>query len=120
MKARACSRRGAALLEVMIALAILAIAGLSLVAAVNENLSSIVRVRERDHALARANAFMSTVSLWPSEDLDRRLGWRTQGEWRLRIDRPVPVLYEITLADSTGRHTLLKTILYRPDIGRTP
>ena len=59
------------------------------------------------------------MSLWPREDLDRRLGERAQGPWRLTITRPAPTLYVVSLADSASGGAagaeLLTTTLYRPE-----
>ena len=106
--------RGAALLEVLVALAILAIAGVTLLSALGESVQALERSLARDREISSASAFLNVVALWPREDLDRRLGWREQGRWRLRIDRPEPELYAVTLADSTGMRMLLTTVLYRP------
>ena len=116
--ARASRRSGAALLEVMVALAILAVAGVTAVAATGESVRAAARVRESEREIREASAFLEAVALWPREDLDRRLGDRAQGRWRLRISRPSPTVYEIALADSAGSDVLLETALYRPDAPR--
>ena len=108
-------RAGAALLEVMVALAILAIAGVAAVAATRESVRAAARLREGEREIREASAFLEAVALWPREDLDRRLGERAQGRWRLRISRPSPTVYEIALTDSTGADFLLETALYRPE-----
>ena len=79
------ARAGAVLLEVIIALAILATAGATITA------------------------------LWPRADLDRHLGERTQGHWRMRVDRPTPTLYVVTLTDGASNVELLRTALFRPE-----
>ena len=61
-----------------------------------------------------ASALLEAVALWPRADLDRHLGDRPQGAWRMQVDRPTPTLYVIVLADSTNRRELLRTTLYRP------
>ena len=111
-------RPGAALLEVLVALAILSIAGVALVGVLGENLRALDRAHERDREVSAAASFLDAVSLWPREDLDRRLGWREQGPWKLRIDRPESDLYVIALADSTARREILRTVLYRPEAPR--
>ena len=108
-------RSGAALLEVMVALTILATAGLAAVTVTREALLAVQHAREADRELARASAFLEVVALWPREDLDQRLGDRPQGPWRLRIDRPLSDLYEVVLSDSARRREILRTSLYRPE-----
>ena len=106
-------RAGIALLEALIALTILTVAGLAATAAVRQGADSVRRAEAADADLRVASAFLDAVALWPRADLDRHLGDRPEGIWRLRIDRPVPTLYLVMLSDSTGTRTLLRTALYR-------
>jgi type II secretory pathway pseudopilin PulG len=109
-------KQGAALLEVVVATLVLAVAGLAGTLSVGEALRAAARARAADAEARRADAFMDAVALWTREDLDRRLGDRAQGPWRLIIDRPEPELYQVALTDSTAaRRLLLSTSLFRPD-----
>jgi type II secretory pathway pseudopilin PulG len=110
---RASRRTGAVLLEVLVALVILATVGGAAVTLASESARAIVRAREAEAEMRRANAFLESVALWPREDLDRRLGSRRQGQWRLRIDRPAPTLFIVALTDSVERRELLRTALFR-------
>ena len=76
--------------------------------------------REAEAGLREASAFLHAVALWPRSDLDQRLGDRRQGLWLLRIDRPAPELYVVTLSDSMGSARLLRTSLFRPAEHRAP
>jgi type II secretory pathway pseudopilin PulG len=107
-------RRGAVLLEVVIAMVVLAVAGTSAVVMVAQSADAVRRARAADVQVREASAFLHAVALWPREDLDRRLGDREQGDWRLRILRPAPTLYEVTLTDGTGGRVILRTALHRP------
>ena len=108
-------RQGAVLLEAMVALAILASAGVVMVSLVAESARAVERVRSAESEMRAANAFFSAVALWPREDLDRHLGDRHQGRWIMRVDRPRPNLYVATLSDSGTRAPVLRTSLYRPE-----
>jgi|SRR5664279_258110 len=112
---RRAERRGAVLLEAMVALAILASAGVTVVSLAAESARAVERARVAERELRAANAFMSAVSLWTREDLDRHLGDRRQGRWIMRVDRPRPNLYTAALADSATRAPLLRTSLFRPE-----
>lgn len=112
------ARRGVVLLEVMIALVILATAGTAFVSMAAESERALVRARTVEKEMRAANAFMNAVALWPREDLDRHLGDRHQGHWIMRVDRPLEELYEVTLSDSSRRHVLIRTSLYRPGAPR--
>jgi type II secretory pathway pseudopilin PulG len=107
-------RAGIALLEALVALVILAVAGLAATAAVRQGADSERLAEGADVNMRAASAFLDAVALWPRADLDRHLGDRSEGVWRLRVDRPIPTLYLVMLTDSTGGRTLLQTALYRP------
>ena len=107
--------RGAVLLEVVVALTILAVAGVTMIALSSESMDAFRRARVAEVETAKASALLHAVALWPRADLDRHLGDRPQGPWRLRVGRPLPTLYVVTLTDSTGGRTLLTTALYRAE-----
>jgi len=108
-------REGIVLLEAIVAMTILAIAGAAVVALATDSARAVDRARAADAAMEQASAFLDAVALWPREDLDRHLGARDEGAWRLIVDRPTPTLYTLSLADSAGRHLLLHTVLYRAE-----
>lgn len=106
-------RSGVVLLEAMVALAVFAVAGASIVVLSNEAFTAARRANAAERELGRASAFLDIVALWTSDDLMRRLGERRQGPWRLRIDAPADAWFAVALGDSTGR-VLLRTEVYRP------
>jgi prepilin-type N-terminal cleavage/methylation domain-containing protein len=108
-------RCGMTLLEVLVALAILGTAGLATVTLATESWRAVRAAREADRSFREASAFFDAVALWPREDLDRHLGDRAQGPWGMRVDRPLPTLYVVTLVDTAGGMTLLSTSLFRPE-----
>jgi len=112
---RARSRRGAVLLEAIVALAVLSVAGTAAVTLVSQSADAVRRAREADVEAREASAFLHAVSLWTREDLDRRLGDRPQGDWRLQVQRPSPTLYEVVLVDSARTRVILRTALFRPE-----
>jgi len=112
----------AALLEVMVALTILTVAGTWAVAMANQSADAIRRVREADAETRRASGFLDAVALWPREDLDRHLGDHREGGWVLTVERPALSLYTIVLSTApdtaAGRplgRVLLSTALFRPE-----
>jgi type II secretory pathway pseudopilin PulG len=108
-------RRGAVLLEAIVAMAILAVAGTAAVTAVAQAADAVRRAEQADTEARRASAFFHAAALWTRADLDRRLGDRPQGPWRLEVQRPAQEVYDLTLRDSTGARVLLRTSLFRPD-----
>jgi type II secretory pathway pseudopilin PulG len=107
-------RRGAVLLEALVAMTILGTAGVAAIGVAKESGDALRRARERESELRSASAFLDAVVLWTRADLDRHLGEREQGHWRLRIERPTTRLYVVTLSDSLGEHELFRTALFRP------
>ena len=107
-------RAGAILLEVLIAMTILAIAGGTVIALAAESGQVVRRVRVREQEVEAASALLDHIALWGREDLDRHLGDHPQGGWRLNIAARNPSLYEVSLRDSLAEETLLHTVLYRP------
>ena len=114
------ARAGAVLLEAIVALTILAIAGAAIVALATDSARAVERALAADGAVRRASAFLDAVALWPREDLDRHIGDREEGPWRLIVDRSTPTLYSVTLADSAHRRVLLHTVLHRAEVNRAP
>jgi type II secretory pathway pseudopilin PulG len=108
-------RAGVVLLEAIVALTILTVAGLATVAIVRQGIDSVRRAENAEAEVRRASAFMDAVALWPRVDLDRHLGDRAEGPWRLVIDHPAPTLYLVALTDSLSRRELVRTALYRPE-----
>ena len=117
MRARSVlgARNGAVLFEVLIALTILATAAASVVAFANDAARVVRHVRETEAELRRASALLDAVVLWPREDLERHLGSRAEGPWRLQITRLTTTLYSAALTDSTGARELLRAAVYRPE-----
>ena len=115
-RVRRAAREGVVLLEAIVALTILAIAGAAVVALATDSARAVERARDADAAMARASALLDAVALWPREDLDRHLGNRIEGQWRIVVDRATPTLYGVTLADSTGTRVLLHTVLFRAEV----
>ncbi|HET9292670.1 MAG TPA: hypothetical protein VFO06_00130 [Gemmatimonadales bacterium] len=111
------SREGMALLEVLVALAILFAAGAAAVGGVQAALAA-----ERRSALLEAEAtdaerLLTALSLLTRADLDLRLGVRNVGEWEVEVLRPEPALYRIALSRK-GRAPALVTLVHRPEAAR--
>jgi type II secretory pathway pseudopilin PulG len=107
-------RQGVVLLEALIAMALIGVVGAAVAALAIQAGDAIHRANRNDRELRRASNFLESVSLWTREDLDRHLGSRLQGSWRLDVEHPFATCYSVTLSDSNGTSTLLRTTLYRP------
>jgi type II secretory pathway pseudopilin PulG len=100
-------------MEVVVALAILAIVGGGLFGVAAESMSRVENAGRRERDLLAANNLMSAVALWSREDLDRRLGERRQGPWILEIERVSARVYAARIRDTMTHELMLATALYR-------
>ena len=111
------ARRGSLLLEVIAALTLLAIAGLSLLELALQSIRTVGAAHDRAKDMLLANRFLESVALWTTADLNRHLGRRQEGPFIMNVERLSPTVYHITLAfpDRAGgtEHALMSTSLYR-------
>jgi len=109
------SERGVVLLEVIIALTLLTVSGLSTMAIIASGLESQRQVRSRDRELQEADRVLAAYALLTRGDLDLRLGRRAIAEFQVGVQRPEPTLYRIGIAPGEAPDVeLLVTVLYRP------
>ena len=108
-------RKGAVLLEAIVALTVLAIIGSAAAWLATDSMRSVNRTHEREKNVREAARLLTAVTLWPREDLDRHLGRRRQGPWMMEVDRTDPIVYVVTLTDTASTAIVLRTALFRPD-----
>ncbi|MDQ3427917.1 MAG: type II secretion system GspH family protein [Gemmatimonadota bacterium] len=108
--------RGIALLEAIVALALLAGAGTTLVAALSAALRSENELRRREATLLAADRVLTAMTLLTRTDLDRRLGVHPVREFEVAVQRPEPTLYRISIAEARAPEIeTLVTVVYRPE-----
>lgn len=108
-------RRGAVLLEVLVALAVLAAGGLALVALVQGALADAARAKRMEAEAAAASRVLTALTLLTRGELDQRLGAHPLGEFVVEIQRPERSLYRVTVAPRTAPgQPLLVTVVHRP------
>lgn len=106
--------RGIALLEVLLALVILATAGTALIVLVAEALDRVQWARAREDRYTDANAILVRLALRDRRGLDIRLGRRAEGAFLVDVQRPRPMLYRLAILDSTPpNEELLVTVVRR-------
>jgi len=107
--------RGVALLEVLAAVLILGVAGLSLVELVSATTRAVATARTREMELADEDRLLTALTLLRREDLDRRLGQRDVGSYAVSVQRPEQKLYRIAVGRMETRAVEdLVTVVYRP------
>ncbi|SRR6266849_5255690 len=110
---------GVALLEALVALAILSAAGLGLVELVSAGLAGERDARQRERVLAVETRVLAALSLFQRADLDRRLGRHPIGDLIVEVERPEPTLYRIALAQASAPEVEdLVTVVYRREARR--
>jgi type II secretory pathway pseudopilin PulG len=108
-------RSGFALLESLMALVVLGIAGLSLVVMLRQALALQQASDAAERELQDANRVMSALVLLRGSELDRMIGRRSIGNFTVVIQRPEANLFRLSLTvpDARGGRTLLTTIVGR-------
>lgn len=112
------ARRGLALLEVLLGIALLGSAGLGVVLALRHASVAEAAAGEEERRLGAADRVLAAMTLLRRRELDQRIGARRVGRFVVLVERPEPMLYRIALRDSSapGRE-LLTTVVYRPAAG---
>lgn len=108
------TEHGIALLEVLVALAILSGAGLALLDLVSSGVRAERDARERERTLAVEERVLTALTLLKRKELDVRLGRHPIGELITDIERPEPTLYRIAVVQATSPEVEdLVTVVYR-------
>jgi len=108
-------RSGVVLLEVLVALTLLTVSGLSILAVTSSAMDTQRQIAERERELVNAERVLAAHSLLTRQDLDLRLGERDVGAFTVTVQRPEPALYRISIAAANAPDIeALVTVVYRP------
>jgi type II secretory pathway pseudopilin PulG len=108
-------KAGSTLLESIVALAILAGAGTSLVGALAASIRSEHELQRREITVRAAHRVLTAMSLLTREELEQRIGRHRVGEFLAQVERPEPTLYRISIAEPQAPEVEnLVTVVYRP------
>ena len=116
--AKRTSRGGSALLEVVVGLTILAVAGTAFVALLAQSAGSMDEFRRREAETVQAQAALERITLWSRTELAAHVGTSALPGLTVHISEIAPSLYAIAMMDSVDRVALLRTFLYAPDSAR--
>ena len=108
------ARRGVALLEVLIAIAILSLATITLTALAGQVAEAIPSVALREDQARRAGRLLSRYALLPADELERRVGRRLDGEFGVAVTRLRDTTYELSVFRPGMPGWILRTAVYRP------
>ncbi len=110
------NERGVVLLEVLVAVVILAAAGIGLVELVGSGLRAERDARLRESTLATEQRLLSALTLLNRKELDQRIGRRRIGEFIVDIQRPERTLYRVALLQEQASQVEdLVTVVYRAE-----
>jgi len=105
-----------ALLEVLVALLILSLAGLAAVELVTAALHGEHEAAARERALATAERVLAAATLLTKSELDIRIGKSSVGDLLIDIRRPEQTLYRIAVLQRESPEVEeLVTVVYRPE-----
>jgi hypothetical protein len=108
--------RGVVLLEVLVAVVILATAGIGMVELVGFGMRAEREARLRETTLATEERVLSALTLLTRTELDQRIGRRRIGEFIVDVQRPERTLYRIALLQAQSPQVEdLVTVVYRVD-----
>ena len=108
------SERGVVLLEVLVALVVLATVGIALAELAGAGLRGERDAREREMRLAAEERVLAALTLLTRSELDQRIGRRQIGEFVTDIQRPEPTLYRIAVLERRSPQVEdLVTVVYR-------
>lgn len=110
------NERGVVLLEVLIAVVVLATAGIGLVELVGSGLRAERDARLRESTWATEERLLSALTLLNRKELDQRIGRREIGEFIVDVQRPERMLYRLALLQAQSPQVEdLVTVVYRAD-----
>ena len=107
---------GFALLDVLLALALLGSAGLAVVSLLDQAMRAEHAARDIEREYQAADRVMTALTLLHRAELDQRIGRHPLGEFLVDIQRPERGLYRIALAGASApERVLLVTVVARPE-----
>ncbi len=112
---RRTAARGFALIEAIVAIAIVGTAIVATIAMVSQSLHAIETARAADKRTAAASRALERAAVFSRAELEARLGTTEHAGWTLSIDRPASTLFVLAVADTSRGTVLLRTAVYRPE-----
>jgi Tfp pilus assembly protein PilV len=109
------ARRGTAMIEAVIAIVMLAVAGTGLITLLGQTRHSMRTLRESERAIRAASAQLDRLVLLDRGDLVAREGRSSNDGWSIRIAQIDVALFDVSVAPSDTSAALLSTTVYRPD-----
>ena len=109
------SRPGFALIDVLVAILLLALTGTALVTLLGQTARTMQSLDRADVASLNASRELDRVAALPREELIARVGRSHHDGLTLDIAQNAHALFDIAVAASDTSPATLRTTLYRPD-----
>lgn len=110
--------RGAALLEVLVAIAILTFAGAGWIGLLAGHAEALTVLRRRERETADEQRLLTAYAVLGRQDLERRLGVRETGPYLVSVQRPERSLFRVSISRQAAADVEdLVTVLYRETPG---
>ena len=108
-------RSGIALLEVLIALTVIAVAGLTAVRNVRVAFDASRRHMNEERRVADADRVLTALTLLNASELTRVVGRRVVGAFAVDVQSPEKWLYRIAVLDPASDAQLLVTVVFKAE-----
>ena len=102
------------MLEVILGVAILGMAGVGLVTLLSQTLHTVRLARGAEERTESAARLLDRASVWSENALVGRLGRSRAGTWTLEFTTTRARVYSLAVLDTLTGATVLRTTLYRP------
>ncbi|MDB4878324.1 MAG: hypothetical protein JWM41_4770 [Gemmatimonadetes bacterium] len=109
------ARSGAAIIEALVAMVMLAVAGTALIALLGQTRHSMRTLRDSEKLTREASAQLDRLVLFDRAELAAREGRYTLAGWSMSVTQVAPALFDVFVARTDTGAALLGTTLYRPD-----
>ena len=109
------SRRGVALLEILVALVMVVLTGLGFVTLVQQTMTSLQVVQRTERDTFEASSILERLSLLDRQVLAQRMGLTRVRGLEVRLARLDAGLFAVAVTDTVSRRPLLETVLYVPE-----
>src|SRR5215212_2410245 len=106
--------RGSALLDVVIALAVLGLSGVALITLLGQTALSMRNVRNTERSVRQASDELGRFVTYDRTQLVSMLGRSMSHGWVVSVASASPDLFDVAIAESDTSGSLLRTTVYRP------
>lgn len=107
-------RSGMLLLEVMLGIAILGMAGVAMITLLTQTVQTVRHGRSTERRISSASQLLDRATLWSASSLDSRIGRSRIESWNLEVTLARPRLYTLVVLDTLTDAEQLRTTVYRP------